>query len=108
MAVANFNFTKDWNNPEDFAPVVQNAVQARQNIQLLHDETKNYINATLVPAIAALEQSIATLTKKIGGAVTVSDTAPTDTSGLWVDIGHENVIKFHNGADWVTCAAVWK
>ena len=108
MAVSNFNFSKDWNNAEDFPPVVNNSNQARQNIQLLHDETKNFINNVLVPAITALEMSIGSLGKQVGGAVTVSNTAPADTNGLWVDTANGNVIKFFNGSEWTTCAAVWK
>lgn len=108
MAVTNLNFTKDWNNAEDFPPVVSNSTQARYNIQLLHDETKNYINSVLVPALEALDATVKTLGKKVGGAVTVASTAPADTSGLWVDTANGNVIKFFNGSEWTTCAAVWK
>lgn len=108
MAVTNFNFSKDWNNAEDFPPVVSNSTQARHNIQLLHDETRNYINSVLAPAIAAMETTVKALEQKVGGAVTVGSTAPTDTSGLWVDTANGNVIKFFNGSEWTTCAAVWK
>ena len=51
MAIQELHFTKDWNNAEDFPVVAKDAAQARANIQALHDETKNYINDELVPAL---------------------------------------------------------
>ena len=108
MAVTNFNFTKNWNNAEDFPPVVNNSNQARNNIQLLHDEVRDYINTVLVPAVNALEMTVSNLGKQVGGAVTVSAAAPSATTGLWVDTANGNVIKFFNGVEWETCSAVWK
>lgn len=49
MAVTRFEFTKDWTRPEDFPPAVQSEDQARQNIQALHNETRDYLNRVLVP-----------------------------------------------------------
>lgn len=53
MAISELKFSKDWNNGEDFPAVANDAAQARANIQYLHDETKNYINEELVPAVQA-------------------------------------------------------
>lgn len=47
MSVKKLVFSKDWNHPEDFPPVVSNAIQARANIQQLHDETRSYLNDVL-------------------------------------------------------------
>lgn len=51
MAVTRFEFTKDWTRPEDFPPAVQSEDQARENIQALHNETRDYLNRVLVPEL---------------------------------------------------------
>ena len=53
MAISELKFTKDWNNAEDFPVAAKDAATARANIQQLHDETKDYINTELVPAVEA-------------------------------------------------------
>ncbi len=55
MAVGRLNFTRDWTKPGDFPPVAQNATQARANIQRLHEETRTYINETLVTDLNRLD-----------------------------------------------------
>lgn len=117
MAIPVFSFTKNWNDPEDFPPVVSNATQARANIQLLHDETKAFINDTLAPAIQAaatkaeeaVEAAEAAATVA-GGTVTVGTTAPSKTNGLWVDTGNGGIIKYYDVGKraWTACSAVWK
>lgn len=111
------SFTKDWTNPEDFPTVASDAVQARANIQRLHDETRDYLNTVMNPVVQeamAMAQSASDKADDAlaaaGGTVTVGPTAPTATTGLWVDTGDSCIIKYYDSAAraWKPCAAVWK
>lgn len=51
MAITGLEFKKDWTRGEDFPPSVQSEEQARQNIQALHNETRDYLNKILVPEV---------------------------------------------------------
>lgn len=53
MAFDKLQFTKDWNNPDDFPTVELSEEKVRADMQLLHDEVKNYLNDTLIPAVVA-------------------------------------------------------
>ena len=46
-------FTKTWESPTDYPTYETDEAKVRQDMQSLHDETKNYINETLIPAILA-------------------------------------------------------
>ena len=37
----------------------------------------------------------------------VSSTAPSDTNVLWIDAGHNNVLKFYQSGQWKACCAVF-
>lgn len=47
-------FTKDWNNPTDFPTYEESEQKVRADLQALHDETKEFINETLIPNIEIL------------------------------------------------------
>lgn len=53
MAFDKLQFTKNWNNPDDFPTVELSEEKVRADMQLLHDEVKNYLNDTLIPAVVA-------------------------------------------------------
>ena len=53
MAFDKLQFTKNWNNPDDFPTVELSEEKVRADMQLLHDEVKNYLNDTLIPEIVA-------------------------------------------------------
>lgn len=53
MAFDKLQFTKNWNNPDDFPTVELSEEKVRADMQLLHDEVKNYLNETLIPAVVA-------------------------------------------------------
>lgn len=53
MGIKSLEFTKDWTNPEDFPTTASNETQARANIQLLHNEIKEYLNKTVKPVLDA-------------------------------------------------------
>lgn len=49
--IAPLNFTKDWTDPSDFPTTEPDEARARADMQELHNQTREYINTTLVPAI---------------------------------------------------------
>lgn len=53
MAFDKLQFTKNWNNPDDFPTVELSEEKVRADMQLLHDEVRNYLNDTLIPAVVA-------------------------------------------------------
>lgn len=53
MAFDKLQFTKNWNNPDDFPTVELSEEKVRADMQLLHDEVKNYLNDTLIPEVVA-------------------------------------------------------
>lgn len=53
MAFDKLQFTKNWNNPDDFPTVELSEEKVRADMQLLHDEVKNYLNDTLIPAVVS-------------------------------------------------------
>lgn len=52
-AFPRLGFTKNWENPEDYPTIETDEAKVREDMQSLHDETKDYINETLIPAILA-------------------------------------------------------
>ncbi len=44
MAVTALVFTKDWTNSDDFPAIEPSELQARADLQLLHNETKTKLN----------------------------------------------------------------
>lgn len=61
MAFEKLNFTKDWTNPEDFPTVETSEERVRDDLQLLHRETRNFLNETLIPALEDLGVETAVL-----------------------------------------------
>ena len=51
MEVPRLKFSKTWESPDDFPTFEPDEVQVRVDMQLLHDETKDYLNNVLVPEI---------------------------------------------------------
>lgn len=51
--IARLSFTKDWNRASDFPTYEADEARVRADMQQLHDETKNYINAL----VSALEEA---------------------------------------------------
>lgn len=51
MDITKLNFSRNWENPEDFPTVETDEVKVRQDLQYLHSETQRYINETLIPII---------------------------------------------------------
>lgn len=56
--------------------------------------------------LATAQEQILELQNK-GGGVVASETAPTDTTVLWIDTANGGIAKYHNGTAWVIVASVW-
>lgn len=54
-------FTRNWESSEDFSTYEANEAQVRKDMQFLHNETKNFINESLIPQI---KQSNADITAR--------------------------------------------
>ena len=63
MSLEKLSFTKDWNNPEDFPTYEPSESKVRSDMQRLHDETKDYLNERVVPAVERVEQSVEAVAK---------------------------------------------
>ena len=53
MAYSRLNFTKNWGNEADFPRYEENETQVRADLQELHDQTREYVNNTLIPELEA-------------------------------------------------------
>ena len=51
MAIDKLQFTRDWTKAEDFPTIETDETVIRADMQALHDETKQFINETLIPAV---------------------------------------------------------
>ena len=43
----------------------------------------------------------------INFAFVASANAPTNHKVFWIDTGHNNLLKYHNGEKWVAISAAW-
>lgn len=62
--IPEFQFSKLWTNAADFPTVEMNETQVREDMQRLHSETRDYINAYLraaANAVTALEARVEAL-----------------------------------------------
>ncbi len=53
MSINPLSYSKEWTRNTDFPAVVDNETQARQNMQYLFTELKNYLNQQLLPFVSA-------------------------------------------------------
>lgn len=71
MSLEKLNFTKNWQNFNDFPTYESSESQVREDMQFLFDEIKNYINGTLTEAVDTLsttvDEAVATAMKKAAG-----------------------------------------
>lgn len=58
MALDKLSFTKDWTNSNDFPTMETDEAAVRRDMQLLHDETKSYINEKVAPAVDAVREEL--------------------------------------------------
>ena len=74
MALKQLNFSKSWTEPADFPTVETDETVIRQDMQQLHDETKAYLNGTLLPAI---EAGYVPVERTVNGHALTADVAVT-------------------------------
>lgn len=60
MSVEEFLFTKNWNNPSDFPAVEPSEMQARADLQELHDQTKAKLNELITDHNNIIPDSLST------------------------------------------------
>ena len=53
MAYSRLNFTKNWGNEADFPRYEESETQVRADLQELHDQTRSFLNRTLIPELEA-------------------------------------------------------
>jgi len=71
MAINKFAFTKVWTNASDFPVYEDSEVQVRADMQELHNETRDYINNTL---LASVDTAITDMQTWVTGAVAAATT----------------------------------
>lgn len=94
MALTKLEFTKNWENPSDFATFVYNETQVREEMQLLFDEIKTALNnliddleATTADASGASNIGAEAITGVIGTTVqAVLESLASGQSGQAADI----------------------
>ena len=58
MIIGELNFTRDWSDPSQFPVTVNSEREARENLQLLHNETRDYLNKVLLPPVKEAAERI--------------------------------------------------
>lgn len=53
MAYSRLDFTKNWGNEADFPRYEESETQVRADLQELHDQTRAFLNRTLIPELEA-------------------------------------------------------
>ena len=51
MTIGELTFTSDWTDPADFPVTVNSEREARENLQRLHNETRDYLNKVVRPEV---------------------------------------------------------
>jgi hypothetical protein len=70
MAITKFAFTKDWTNSSDFKTVENDEAKVRADLQELHNETRDYINNTILASVDSAIADMQTWTKNAVAAAT--------------------------------------
>ena len=100
MAISEMAFVPatGWNDPTTFPEKVNNANDVRDMLQLLHDQTKDYLNDTVKPAIDALQSGTIPTGKIENGAVTTAKIADGNVTTAKLDDGAVTTVKIADGA----------
>lgn len=96
-------FTKDWKSASDFPTVATDEAQIRADMQCLHDETRDYINEKLIPA---LEEQYVPTTRTVNGKALSADIDLTaeDVGALSEDAAGDLSVAHAGTADTATRA----
>lgn len=58
MKIERLEFSRDWRNPEDYPTLELDETVVRADMQSLHDETRDYLNNVLDPALEQLSLNV--------------------------------------------------
>ena len=86
-----------WNDPTTFPEKVNNASDVRDMLQLLHDQTKDYLNDTVKPAIDNLQAGTIPTGKIENGAVTTAKIADGNVTTAKIADGNVTDAKIASG-----------
>ena len=64
---------------------------------------KTYLKKTDAANIYLTQESA----EAINFAFVASANAPTNKKVFWIDTAHNNLLKYYNGAQWVSISAAW-
>lgn len=94
MAYSRLDFTKNWKNEADFPTYEESETKVRADMQELHDQTRRFINGTLIPELEAEVFGGKTYLNK---SVAPADWAADDTISLFpykADIACTGVLTY--------------
>lgn len=94
MSVQNLNFTKDWTNSSDFPTVETSETKVRQDLQLLHNETKEKVNE-VIAVLNAL--SAGGIYVAVAGTTSIADLVTQINAGMTI-IALDNGKVYYNAA----------
>lgn len=120
MPIDKLEFEKRWTNPAHFPTYEPDEAQVRADMQYHPDAIAKHLNEVVAPAVDADTEICERAEEHMGdddihvtaadkaswnGKVCPSDTAPTDTDCLWIDLSDGGVAKYWNGTEWAAIAA---
>ena len=73
----------------------------------INELSTNIENTYLKKTEAANTYLTQTSAEAINFAFVASAKAPTNQKVFWIDTGHNNLLKYHNGENWVSISAAW-
>lgn len=88
MSLEKLQFTKDWKSPEDFPTYQSDETAVREDMQQLHDETRDFINDKVLPYVDGhmdRTDNPHKVTAAQSGAVATGDTFDVALKGGGVD-----------------------
>ena len=73
----------------------------------INELSTNIENTYLKKTDAANTYLTQTSAEAINFAFVASANAPNNHKVFWIDTGHNNLLKYHNGTGWVAISAAW-
>ena len=73
----------------------------------INELSTNVVNTYLKKTDAANTYLTQTSAETINFAFVASATEPTNHKVFWIDTSHNNLLKYYDGAQWVSISAAW-
>ena len=73
----------------------------------INELSTNVENTYLKKTDAANTYLTQTSAEAINFAFVASSKAPTNQKVFWIDTGHNNLLKYYDGSQWVSISAAW-